>query len=207
MGRNIIARIVASNGAVVPAWRGQLSQLSITDYVECLRDRLPTKISGADFLSRFGPSGDTLTEIDSSAVYKVRSRTEHHIYENARSHQFVERMSRASRTRDRNALVESGEIMYASHWSYGQRCGLGSIETDRMVNLVRTRGLQSGIYGARISGRGAGGTVIILHEAADHSRQAIQQAMQEYAGGTGCRPTRLDRALTGSATWGVRIFE
>ena len=24
--------------------------------------------------------------------------------------------------------------MYASHWSYGQRCGLGSIETDLLTD-------------------------------------------------------------------------
>ena len=51
--------------------------------------------------------------------------------------------------------------MYESHASYG-RCGLGSPGTDRLVELVRAEGPAAGLYGARITGGGSGGTVAVI---------------------------------------------
>jgi L-arabinokinase len=204
MGRNIINRILNAGGRPLLPWDGFLSQLSVTDYVERLRDRLPTRIRGVDFVTRFGQSGDNLTTIDPDKVYKIRSRTEHHIYENARSWQFAERLARAARTNDLRPVEEAGGLMYASHWSYGQRCGLGSIPTDKLVNLLRSRGLQGGIFGAKITGRGAGGTVVVLHADTDAARQAIAEATDEYAAATGNQPQTLTGTSPGALAWGVQ---
>ena len=203
MGRNIIGRILAAERGVGPPWNGHLSQLTVADYVERLRDRLPTKIRGADFLTRFGESGDPLTTIDPGKLYKVRSRTEHHIYENARARQFAERLARSSRTHDRQAILEAGELMYASHWSYGQRCGLGSIATDRLVNLLRSAGPEADIYGAKVSSRGAGGTVVLVHGDTDAAREAIRRATDEYARLTNLHPEVLTGSSSGAHAWGV----
>jgi hypothetical protein len=54
-----------------------------------------------------------------------------------------------------------GELMCQSHASYSA-CGLGSAGTDRLVALVREAGPQHGLYGAKITGGGSGGTVAIL---------------------------------------------
>ena len=51
--------------------------------------------------------------------------------------------------------------MYESHASYSA-CGLGSDGTDRLVALAREAGSRSGIYGAKITGGGSGGTVAML---------------------------------------------
>lgn len=51
--------------------------------------------------------------------------------------------------------------MYAAHDSY-TACGLGSAATDLLVNLVREATPSSGLYGAKITGGGSGGTVAIL---------------------------------------------
>ena len=48
--------------------------------------------------------------------------------------------------------------MYQSHASY-RRCGLGSDGTDLLVDLARAAGVERGIYGAKITGGGSGGTV------------------------------------------------
>lgn len=48
--------------------------------------------------------------------------------------------------------------MYQSHESYS-RCGLGSPRTDEIVTLAKNI---PGIYGAKITGGGNGGTVCLL---------------------------------------------
>ncbi len=203
MGRNIIGRILAADPRHGPPWDGYLSQLSVTDYVARLRDRLPTKMRGADFLDRFGESGDVLTTIEPTEIYKIRSRTEHHIYENTRAADFAGRIARATRTKDGNAVIEAGELMFASHWSYGQRCGLGSIETDRLVTLLRNEGINAGIYGARISGRGAGGTVVVMHADNETTRQVLLSVKEQYSQATGRRARLLSGTADGATIRGV----
>jgi hypothetical protein len=57
-----------------------------------------------------------------------------------------------------------GTLMYESHASYSA-CRLGSDGTDRLVSLARAAGSAHGIYGAKITGGGSGGTVAILGDA------------------------------------------
>ena len=198
MGHRIISHVVSrqSNGQMQLG--NYLANLSPTDFVERFRDLLPTKIKGREFLIKFGDTIDLLTVVDPDRVYKIRSRTEHHIYESTRAHQFAERLSRAGRTGDRNALIEAGEIMYASHWSYGQRCGLGGIETDLLSNLIRQQGLERGILGARVSGSGAGGTVTVLLEDKPQASDAIKSAVAEYERTTKNK-ARLHQGLSAGA--------
>ncbi len=198
MGRHLIDRIVRHDGAGNLSWDGHLSRISVADYVERFRDRIPTRLKGSEFLERFGETGDPLTSVAAEDVYKIRSRTEHHVYEHSRSCRFVEGLSRFSRSGDRTILGEVGELMYASHWSYGQRCGLGSIQTDLLVNLIRRYGSSVGIHGARISGRGCGGVVGVLMDETDAAEQAIQQACQAYEEKTGKSPTILRGSLPGA---------
>ena len=54
--------------------------------------------------------------------------------------------------------------MYESHASYSA-CGLGSGGTDELVALAREAGPARGIYGAKITGGGSGGTVAVLTRA------------------------------------------
>ncbi len=203
MGRRIIERLLAAQGRHSD-WGGYLARVSVSDYVDTFRDRLPTKMKGKDFLERFGQTGDSLTSVDEEKVYKIRSRTEHHIYENARVRQFAERLARTRRTGEQGPLLEAGELMFASHWSYGQRCGLGSIETDKLVNCLRTRGPRQGIFGAKISGVGAGGTVVVLMSATDAAHRAVHESLTEYTQTTGC-DTRLQIGSSdGVTSYGVR---
>jgi galactokinase len=203
MGRRIIERVLAARGPASD-WGGYVARLSVCDYVDTLRDRLPTKLRGRDFLERFGALDDPLTEVAPDAMYKIRSRTEHHIYENARVHQFAERLARAQRTGETGPLLEAGELMFASHWSYGQRCGLGSIETDKLVNCLRRRGPRQGIFGAKVGGTGAGGIVTVLLHDSEAAHQAVREAVAEYAQATGCRTRLLTGAAEGVATCSVQ---
>jgi galactokinase len=193
MGTAIIARLLGATNPNQDDCRVSLARITVSEYVERFRDLLPTKIRGQQFLERFGPLPDRTATIDANETYKIRSRTEHHIYENERVHHFVERLSRANRTGDAAAIKEAGELMYASHWSYGQRCGLGSRETDTLVNLLRGCGPGAGVYGARISGAGVGGTVVVLMRDSDETRSVIAGAVKQYEQGTGLK-TVIQRA-------------
>ena len=75
--------------------------------------------------------------------------------------------------------------MELSHASY-TACGLGSDSTDRLAAHVRSAGPGRGLYGAKITGGGSGGTVAVLGEprglevveeiAAAHSRETGRTA-------------------------------
>jgi L-arabinokinase len=204
MGRALINRIIRHDAGDDVRWDGYLARVSVTDYVDCFRDRIPTKLKGSEFLERFGETGDSLTQVDPDYVYKIRSRTEHHIYEHARSCQFVECLSRSIRKGDHAILLEAGELMYASHWSYGQRCGLGSVETDLLVNLIRQHGEKAEVYGAKISGRGCGGVVTVLMRSTESARTALEAAMEAYHERTGKQATLLEGSLPGGLVAGAR---
>ncbi|NOT02213.1 MAG: hypothetical protein HOP29_16515 [Phycisphaerales bacterium] len=196
MGARVIQAARADRNGHPGGWSGPLAQLTVDDYVNHLRDRIPTKIRGVDFCTRFNGTSDPLAEIEPDFVYKIRSRTEHHIYEAVRARQFVERIGFAERTGDGQAMKDAGELMYASHWSYGQRCGLGSVETDRLVTLLRQTGPDEGVLGARVSAYGAGGVVVALIESSDRGRAALTDVIHRYERATRCA-TRLFETATG----------
>jgi L-arabinokinase len=72
--------------------------------------------------------------------------------------------------------------MYQSHASYSA-CGLGSRGTDRLVELARAAGPTRGIFGAKITGGGSGGTVALLaRRDAESSVRAIAKRYGEESG-------------------------
>ncbi|MHC4695712.1 MAG: GHMP family kinase ATP-binding protein [Planctomycetota bacterium] len=204
MGRSLVDRIVRYDGGNHSWWDGCLSRISVNDYVERFRDRIPTKMKGKEFLERFGETGDPLTRIEPGFMYKIRSRTEHHIYEHARACQFAECLSRGIRTGDAGVFAEAGELMYASHWSYGQRCGLGDVRTDLLVTLIRRRGVDADLYGAKISGRGCGGGVAILMCDTDCAWAAVEETLQTFQSKSGQEPRLLRGSSPGVLVAGVQ---
>ena len=206
MGRLLIDRIVRHEGLLAKQWDGYLSRISVNDYVEHLRDRLPTKMSGREFLDRFGETGDRLTRIDPKQTYKIRSRTEHHVYEHARSRQFVEAIARGIRNDDRSAFVDAGSAMNASHWSGGQRCGMGSAPANSLVNALRKADPAAGIFGSRIAGRGCGGMVAVLAEDSQAAQQVLEDSIEAYARDYNVPARILTGSLAGAMVRGaVRV--
>ncbi len=207
LGRFLIERLLGRSEAMGDPAGGYLANITPSEYVRRFRNELPVKIKGRDFLAEFGQPENLKLSIDPDRVYKVRSRTEHHIYENDRTHRFMERLGRVRRTGERDALIEAGELMYASHWSYGQRCGMGSIETDVLVNMIRERGPARGLYGAKVTGGGCGGSVAVLM--ADHGTalSALEEACSAYSAKTGKQATLLRGSSPGAAGFGVRPLD
>jgi L-arabinokinase len=197
MGRLLIDRIMRHENPEWPEWDGRLARIGMKDFVERFRDRIPTRMKGGEFLERFGETGDPLTRIDPNALYKVRSRTEHHIYEHTRAREFVELMTRCSKSCDHMLLIAAGGLLDASHWSYGQRCGMGGLASDLLVNLIRRHGAGTEIYGSKVCGLGCGGTVAVMMKPTDAAEAALDHALDEYAAKTRRTPRRIPTGLDG----------
>ncbi len=203
MGLKIILADKQKRGVAVAQEDGYLCNISPRAYRERFRPLLPESITGAEFLRTYGESTDPVTQVDPDTTYRVRLGAEHPIYENHRVQAFIECIKRA-RAGDRTALPEAGQLMYASHLSYSRNCGLGSEETDLLVRLVRQRGPESGLYGAKTTGGGCGGTVAILAEAA--AENAVRQLAADYEKQVGIKPDLFDDTSPGAYAFGHRRY-
>lgn len=124
-------------------------------------DVLPEKITGRAFLARCGGVDDPLSKIEPAQTYAVRAAVAFPIEENFRS-ATAEALLRGINAQNREATLRAlGELLFQSHAGYSS-IGLGCPETDEMVEAVRAAGPARGFYGARVSGGGSGGTVVVL---------------------------------------------
>ena len=141
-----------------------LCNLTVQEFRRKYRSYLPARMTGKHFLNRYGGTVDSATEVNPQKTYHVRSRVEHPIYEHARVGKFFHCIKDAAADADnvKTHLANAGRLMYASHWSYRYRVGLGSPQVEQIVNSVRKIGIQGGFYGARITSGGGGGTVAVL---------------------------------------------
>ncbi len=188
-------RVGAFMGARILGRGGYLANVTPA---ELRSEDLPETMTGAAFLERYGGTSDTVTRVDPAQTYAVRQPTSHPVHEHARVQEFARLLAAPPET---GPLERLGELMYASHASYSA-CGLGSSGTDRIVALVREAGPAAGLYGAKITGGGSGGTVAILgRKGAD-----IRRVAEAYAGETG-RPARIfSGSSPGAAVFGhVRL--
>ena len=122
---------------------------------------LPTSLSGAEFLTRYGSVDDPLSCIEPGRRYPVRAAATFPVEESFRAALAVHLLRGIHAGDPHRALEAVGELMYQSHAGYSS-IGLGCPETDAMVDAVRERGPGRGFYGARVSGGGSGGTVVVL---------------------------------------------
>jgi len=203
MGLRIILDEMENRAADVTEQDRFLCNLSPERYREEFRAALPDRMKGAEFLAEYGGTTDTVTTVDPDKTYNVRLGAEHPIFENARVEAFIECIERA-RAGDRTALVEAGGLMQASHCSYGWNCGLGCAETDLLVDLVRACGPEQGLYGAKITGGGSGGTVAILADKA--SEPAVRDVARQYEEETGIAPDVFDSTSPGAYAFGPRRY-
>lgn len=162
-----------------------LAAITPVDYVEHYRNDVPQKITAKAFAATFGEVRGLASGTDGRAVYKVRSRLEHHIYESQRVLEFVTAISRARRTGADEALIEAGDKMYASHWSHSQRCGIGGAEADLIKDEIRARGPAHGLYGAKVTGGGEGGEVVVLMRNDERAKAALASAVKDA--GAACK--------------------
>ena len=168
--------------------------------------RVPEHLTGREFLGRYQGADDELRPFDPERAYPVRVATTHPIYAHARVRTFAEQLSAFD---DRepaisHGLTESAErlgaLMYESHASYSA-CGLGSGGTDALVAFVRRAGPESGMYGAKITGGGCGGTVAILGRA--DAGPLVDAIAARYARQSGRTARVFVGSSSGAAACGV----
>ena len=138
-----------------------LANFSVTDFEQKYASKLPKSVKGSDFMEQFGTTDDPISTIKPETNYPVYQATAHPIYEQNRIQKFTDILKNYSqKTIPDEELNRLGQFMYESHESYSA-CGLGSHATDKLVDMVKENSGR-GVYGAKITGGGSGGTVCIL---------------------------------------------
>ena len=168
--------------------------LAALDPSEVDPERLPERMSGAEFLERHGGVTDPASTVEPDVSYPVRAATLYPLEEQVRVRAFAELLS-GPITGERARLL--GELMYESHLGYS-RCGLGTRGTDELVAAVQRAGWERGLAGARASAGGSGGTVVVLgHPDAEPLVRSIAASL-----GTGF----VGGSSSGAASFGVRTI-
>lgn len=141
---------------------GYLANVPADLFAQRYEALLPDACSGNEFINRYGVSIDGATEVSPDKTYRLRVCARHPVYENHRVKLFKQWLSECAAGNDvETALQRMGVAMIESHRSY-TAVGLGNSATDDIVEDVLQAGASSGVYGARISGGGNGGTVTVL---------------------------------------------
>jgi len=182
-------------------WGGYLANIALTEFVDRFADHLPARMQGAEFLARYGGTTDAVTRVEPERWYPVRQATSHPIYEHDRVTRFAEMLSGGVDLED--TAAQMGALMFRSHASYSA-CGLGSDGTDRLVDLVAEAGQARGLFGAKITGGGSGGTVAVFGTEA--ARSAVHHIAREYERETGREAFVFDGSGPGVEELGVLAF-
>ncbi|HEX4124069.1 MAG TPA: hypothetical protein VHY37_05020, partial [Tepidisphaeraceae bacterium] len=199
MAHKIILQAMADKGKelgktlVGDPMRGYLANLDPEAYKILFRPLLPARITGREFLDKWGPTIDKATTVDPADTYAVQQAADHHVLEARRVRNFVQFLETAAVLpieKRKLDLDRAGHLMYASHVSYTNDALLGAAECDMLVALVRQREA-AGLYGAKITGGGSGGTVAVLADIGQRVDAAVADIMKEYESRTGIHPEAL----------------
>jgi galactokinase len=179
-----------------PRWNGYLANLSPSVFRSRFESRLPETLTGIEYLRDGQIHVDPFTAMRPEVIYHVRACTRYAVEENFRVHLFAEL------ARGATGYAQMGDLMYQSHLAYTE-CGLGSEATDLLVELVRQEDLAAGLFGAKITGGGAGGTVAVLGRS--EARPAFDRVVQRYAKERGFQPFVFEGSSPGADRFGVRL--
>lgn len=158
---------------------GYLSNIPLSHFQRHYLHQLPEKIRGDAFMEQYGGHTDLVTSISGGQWYALRACALHPVEENNRIRLFRELLQSNQRKGGHDYFQLLGELMLQSHAGYGS-VGLGNEKTDLLVDMLMDKGPALGIYGARVSGGGSGGTVVVLCKGAGGVRSA-KEVWKQYA--------------------------
>jgi galactokinase len=202
MGKKIINEIRASKSQSI---LNHLTELSVNELRGQYANGIPEKVIGSEFLAEYKTHDDPVTKIHPDATYRVAGPTRHPIEENERVLCFMDAL-RAANTDGEKALIAAGECMYGAHESYRGNCNLSTEEVDFLVESVRKRGTKSGLYGAKITGGGTGGTVAVFGKL-EALKEQIPQIAKEYSRRIGVMPDIFEGTSPGASEFGARRYQ
>ena len=198
MGKRILNVLRARDG--LPAVK-HLTEISGQEFAARSR-HLPETLKGSEFLKRYGSHGDAATTIRPNVFYRVRGPARHPVRENERVLRFIAALRRGGAA----GCAAAGREMYGAHASYCDECRLSVPEVDALVAAVRRRGTQKGLYGAKITGGGAGGTVAVFGRLADLEKH-VPAIAREHARRFGVVPEIYGGTSPGAFEFGARRYE
>lgn len=202
IGKRIINDLRARTGKGPVTY---LTEVPVEDFEKNYREHLPEKIVGSEFLARHRTHDDPVTTIQPDATYRVAGPASHPIYENERVLAFMEALQEANAGGGDAACIRAGAAMYAAHESYRVNCQLSTPEVDFLVEAVRKRGTGAGLFGAKITGGGTGGTVAVFGREEALAKH-IPQIATEYSRRVGCTPDIFEGTSPGAAEFGARRY-
>lgn len=186
-----------------PRWNGYLSNVNPSLFRSRYEARLPERIRGADLLAEGHQHPDPFTQIRSDVSYRARACTRYAVEEQQRIELFVELVCGLRHQPQPSGFRLLGDLMFQSHWSYTE-CGLGCEATDRLIELVREELGEGKLYGAKITGGGAGGTVAVL--GARGARDSFERVVNRYAEQQGSMPYVFEGSSLGADKFGIQII-
>jgi L-arabinokinase len=201
MGKRIINDIRSRTG------RGALdylTELSTAELQQQFAAEIPEQILGSEFLQKHKTHDDPVTKISPDATYRVAGSTRHPVEENERVLKFMDAL-RAAKSGDEKSLVTAGECMYGAHDSYKNNCHLSTDEVDFLVDTVRQRGAKAGLFGAKITGGGTGGTVAVFGKL-DALKKHIPEIAVEYQRRVGVMPDVFEGTSPGATEFGAKRY-
>ena len=187
-----------------PRWNGYLANLAPSLFRVCFESRLPEFTTGAEYLRDGQTHVDPFTTVRPDVTYRIRANTRYAVEENARVQVFAELARATGDRKSSRAFILMGELMYQSHYAYTE-CGLAAAATDLLVALALEEGVANGIYGAKITGGGAGGTVAVLGRKG--AKDAFHRIVSRYAASQGFTPYVFEGSSMGADRFGVTVLE
>jgi L-arabinokinase len=184
-------------------WNGYLCNLSPSVFRSFYEMRLPEAVTGDDLLAENAVHPDPFTQIRPGVSYRVRDCTRYAVEEHQRIELFVELLRGFDEASSARTCRLLGDLMFQSHWSYTE-CGLGAKATDKIVSLVRDELGNGQLYGAKITGGGAGGTVAVLGSC--EARESFHRVVERYAEHLGSQPYIFEGSSQGADEFGVHVL-
>lgn len=161
-----------------------LATIGIAEFRERWGSLLPMTIGGADYLRRYGAPADSALPIDPTRTWLVREPALLAVEENARAEEFCA-LLRQEPTPERRERM--GDLMFGAH--RGQvAAGLSEPVTDFVVDVARKRRATGApVWGAKVTGRGRGGSVVLLGDRGKVWYEAlrIKKALLQHTGHSG----------------------
>ena len=182
-------------------WGGYLANIDPNEFRHRFEDALPVRLRGSEFLARYGGITDDVTRVEADRWYPIRQAAAHPVFEHDRVARFASLLgSGLDGLEGRDAARRMGALMFRSHASYSA-CGLGSDGTDRLVDLVADADTATGVFGAKITGGGSGGTVAVFGTEA--ARDEVHRIAQVYEAETGLAPVVFEGSGPGAEELGT----